>query len=155
MDEFTKGLGTKLMLLLWHEAADSLQQCRKARSDVIARAVDGLRSDSFEHEPELAEIVQEFVSWFRGAPARLRLPSCDGRSLPGRTPAIPPGRFCLPNWNVGHRIVRLVCGCGSFFAKRHRLMKSSNHRPGVDAGMALQSPIGLRRPGTTQAERWP
>jgi hypothetical protein len=68
MDDFTKGLGTRLMLLLWHGATDSLQGDRTARAEVIARVVDGLRSDSFEHEPELAEIVQEFVSGFRGAP---------------------------------------------------------------------------------------
>lgn len=68
MDDFTKGLGTKLMLLLWHGATDSLQGDRTARAEVIARVVDGLRSDSFEHESELAEIVQDFVSWFRGAP---------------------------------------------------------------------------------------
>jgi hypothetical protein len=66
MDDFTKGLGTKLMLLLWHEAMESPRDHLPAR--LIARVVDGLRSDSFEHEAGLAEIAREFAGWYHGSP---------------------------------------------------------------------------------------
>ena len=54
------------MLLLWHAAMESPRDHRPAR--LIARVVDGLRSDSFEHEAGLAEIAREFAGWYQGSP---------------------------------------------------------------------------------------
>jgi len=66
MNDFTKGLGSKLMLLLWHTTTDCGKRVGGARRDLVARVVDGLRGDSFEHEAELAQIAQEFASSLRG-----------------------------------------------------------------------------------------
>ena len=66
MDDFTKGIGTKLMLLLWHGATVCRGRSRPSR--LITRIVDGLRGDSFGHEGELVEIANEFAREFRGTP---------------------------------------------------------------------------------------
>ena len=74
MNEFTKDLGHKLLLLLWEMSTypDPKDVSARHRQELAARVVDSLRGAAFGHESDLREIVDGFVSEFAHSPCRDR-----------------------------------------------------------------------------------
>ena len=74
MNELTKDLGQKLLLLLWEVSTypDPRDVSSRSRRDLAVRVVDSLCGSSYGSESDLREIVDAFVSEFAHSPYRDR-----------------------------------------------------------------------------------
>lgn len=82
MNELTKDLGHKLLLLLWEVSTypDPKDVSARSRREVAVRVVDSLCGSSFGCENDLQEIVDQFMSEFAHSPYRDRA-RCFGSDL--------------------------------------------------------------------------
>jgi hypothetical protein len=75
MNDFTKDLGNKLLLLLWEVSTypDPKDVSSGTRRELAVRVVDSLCGSSSGCEKDLKEIVDQFVSGFAQSPYRDRV----------------------------------------------------------------------------------
>ncbi len=74
MNDFTKDLGHKLLLLLWEVSTypDPKDVSRRSRRELAVRVLDSICGSSFGCENDFPEIVDQFVSEFAHSPYRDR-----------------------------------------------------------------------------------
>jgi hypothetical protein len=82
MNDFTKDLGHKLLLLLWETSTypDPDDVSTQSRAELVVRVVDSLCGSSYGCEADLQDIIKTFVSEFVHSPYRDRA-KCFGADL--------------------------------------------------------------------------